>query len=462
MDVTISNVITVHEPVPELVAWANKNLELTNPDYEKKVRMGYWVGQTPKTIRLYETRGTDLILPYGLLRNIWPIIRDTKPIMAFPEPYNVNYGDTNIPLYDYQEEAVEAMLKAKFGILQSPAGSGKTQMGVALIKKFERRALWLTHTVDLLNQSKERAAQYIDKKLLGTITAGKVEIGEGITFATVQTMSTLDLSQYEDLWDVVVVDEVHRVAGSPTKVTMFYKVLNHLKARHKYGLSATVHRADGLIKCAYALIGNVVHEVSQDTVASKIMHVGIAPRYTGVPVSDECLNPDGTLNYVQMINYLASVSTRNKQIVADLVEQRGHSCLILSDRLEHLATLMDMLPPDMRENAAMMSGKMVSKREKELRSAILDEMRDGTLKYLFATYSLAKEGLDVPRLDRLFMATPVKDETVVIQSIGRIARTYPGKDNPICFDYVDYIPFCRSAYKQRTRHYNKNGAYYVP
>lgn len=41
----------------------------------------------------------------------------------------------------------------------------------------------------------------------GTITEGKVNIGKGITFATIQTMCKLDLSRYKDFWDVIIVDE---------------------------------------------------------------------------------------------------------------------------------------------------------------------------------------------------------------------------------------------------------------
>ena len=143
------------------------------------------------------------------------------------------------------------------GILQSPAGSGKTQIGISMIASLGKRALWLTTTKDLLLQSKKRAEQYMDKSLIGTITEGKVNIGTGVTFATIQTMCKLDLALYKDVWDVIIVDECHSCSGSPTKVTRFSKVLNSLSARHKYGLSATVHRADGLIKTTYALLGKV-------------------------------------------------------------------------------------------------------------------------------------------------------------------------------------------------------------
>lgn len=137
-----------------------------------------------------------------------------------------------VPLYDYQQKAVDEVLAKHYGILQSPAGSGKTQMGISIVERLGRRTLWLTHTKDLLNQSKTRAEQYMKESLIGTITEGKVSIGKGITFATIQTMCRLDLAQYKYLWDVIIVDECHRCSGTPTAMTQFYKVLNSLSARH--------------------------------------------------------------------------------------------------------------------------------------------------------------------------------------------------------------------------------------
>lgn len=460
MSVTISNVITVDNPSPQLMTWCQKNLKLRNPEYDKKVRMHFWVGNTPEFLYLYEVHGFKLVLPYGCLRSIIPMINKDDIKTEFATPVKVDYG-CEVPLYDYQEKAVEEVYWKQYGILQSAAGSGKTQMGIALIAKRGTRALWLTHTKDLLTQSKQRAEQYIDNSLLGTITEGKVNIGSGITFATVQTMCNLDLAQYKDMWDVVVVDECHRVAGTPTAVSQFSKVLNSLAARHKYGLSATVHRADGLIQATFALLGDVIYTVPAEAVADKIMKVGICPVPTGVGISRACQNPDGTLNYTKLIGYLTESDERNRQIVECITADREKPSLILSDRLSHLETLMSMLPDDMRKDAVMVSGKMTTKKGKAEREQAIADMRSGTKKYLFATYSLAKEGLDIPCLERLYMATPQKDYAVITQSIGRIARTSKGKEDPVVYDFVDDIQFLVKAYKKRCTTYRKNGCYFV-
>ena len=460
--ITVSNVITIDHPSGELLTWCQRNLRLRNPEYDKKKRMNFWVGNTPEYLYLYEIHGDSLVLPYGVLRRLGNMesLIGTEMFYDFPIADYIDYGNS-VPLYDYQQKAVDDSFWKLFGIIQSPAGSGKTQMGIALIAKWGKRALWLTHTKDLLLQSKQRAEQYMDPSLLGTITEGKVNIGKGITFATVQTMCKLDLTQYKHYWDVIVVDECHRVAGSPTSVSQFSKVLNSLAARNKYGLSATIHRADGLIASTFALIGDVIYTVPQEAVADKIMKVGICPIPTGIRISRECLNTDGTLNYAKMINYLAESEERNRCIVECITENRDNPSLVLSDRLGHLETLMNMLPADMRRDAVMVSGKMTTKKGKAEREQAIEDMRSGTKKYLFATYSLAKEGLDIPILERLYMATPQKDYAVITQSIGRIARTAEGKADPVVYDFVDDIQYLIKAYKKRCATYKKNGAYFV-
>lgn len=457
---TVGNQLRIQEPTADLLDWCKKNMVLANPDYAKKVRMHLWLGNTPQKLYLMQWDGDTLVLPYGCLNTVLSM-GECEVINDLPVPKEVDFG-CSVPLYDYQEAAKEAMLKAYYGILQSPAGSGKTQVGIALAAALGRKTLWLTHTRDLLSQSKNRAEQYMSPLLTGTITEGRVQIGKAITFATVQTMCNLDLGRYRDVWDCIIVDECHRVAGTPTSVTQFSKVLNSLAARHKYGLSATVHRADGMIAATYALLGQIAYQVPDAAVAEKVMTVSVLPRPTHQGLSREFLDTDGTIIYAKLVNFLADRYDRNELIAADLVENRNHYNLILSDRLSHLEYLMKHLPHDLRDQAVMVDGKMTSKKAKAMREQAIEDMRQGRKRYLFATYSLAKEGLDIPRLDRLYLATPQKDYAVITQSIGRIARTFEGKAEPVVYDYVDEgIQYLVRSYKKRCATYRKCGCKFI-
>ena len=460
MNTKIANRIFIEDPTDEVKNWVKENLKFPNPEYAKKERMGFWTGRTPKELRLYEWDGNTLIIPFGVCREILPLLKGTSVYCDFRQDNIISYTGIPISLYDYQKEAVLKMMAAKYGILKATTGSGKTQMGIALIRALRRRALWLCHTADLLKQSRDRALQYMDESLIGTITEGKVNVGVGVTFATVQTMANLELSQYRDYWDVVIVDECHRVSSSATTFTRYEKVLNHLSARHKIGLTATPERSDGLIKATYALIGKIAYEVPDEAVADRVMNVKVWRKDTGIELDEEtCLNDDGTINYVKLIEHLTTNEQRNRQIAREIMNNKGHSCLILSERLNQLEAIRALLPYEMQEESAFINGKMQSKKAKADRENAIEDMRTGKKKYLFASYSLAKEGLDVPILDRLFLASPAKFSSVITQAVGRIRRTAEGKETPVVIDFVDEdIGYCERAWKERCRSYRKIGA----
>ena len=106
----------------------------------------------------------------------------------------------------------------------------------------------------------------------------------------------------------------------------------------------------------------------------------------------------------------------------------------------------------------IIDGSMQSKKGRQMRQDALNMMRDGSKNILFATYSLAREGIDIPRLDRLFLASPKKDCAVLEQSLGRISRSFPGKTDAICYDYVDRrIGICIGLYRHRYNTYLKMG-----
>ena len=455
MEIIISNEITIKDPTSDIRAWVYDKLKVSNPEYSKKIRLGLWVGSTPKEIKLYRASGNDLIVPFGVwnsLASAFPIIETTPKEYRIAANKAVNYK-ASINLYDYQKKALKSLLRAHGGILQSKAGSGKTRIGIALICALGKKTLWMTHTNELLNQSYNAAAEFIDKKLLGKISAGKIQIADGITFATVQTLSKADLQALRYEWDVVVVDECHRCSGTVNQATMFSKVLNNLAAPYKYGLSATLHRADGLILCTYSLLGGVAHRVPDDVVNT--MKVRIEKKETGVQISRECLDTDGTLVYAKLINYLAEHKRRNLIISDDLfkLSEQGHSIILLSDRVEHLNELYRLLPTEQQNYAVILHGKV----KKADREKALEQMRNKEKHILLATYQLAKEGLDVPCLDRLLLATPVKDYAIVVQSVGRIARVCEGKGTPVVYDYVDDIGFLQGMWKKRCTSYRKDG-----
>lgn len=444
----------LHYAIDEL----KRKYTVPNPEFYRRERMGKWTGGTPKEFALWENRGDGLHFPYGALNDIIYALHENgcgvsfekDPMWYFPPVVSAADFD-KIKLYDYQQKAFDAAMKAYHGVLVAPCGSGKTQIGLEIAAQLGYRTLWLTHTHDLLNQSMSRAKACFDlpNEAFGTITSGKVNIGKFITFATVQTMANLDLSHYKHEWNCIIVDECHHVAGSPTKVMQFSMVVGSLSAKHKFGLTATPKRQDGLTACMFAYLGPKFHEISKEAVGDKTCPVEYQFVDTGWDCDvDDVTNPDGTLNYTKLINVVCEDKDRNDKICSQIRIAFGATrdgvVLVLSERVGHLERLReDALGPAV--------GRIITgKTPKAQRDLYLRRVRDGSCHLIFATYQLAKEGLDIPNLTHVILASPNKTDTTITQAVGRVSRACKGKDHGTVIDFNDeFMPLMRWADKRR-------------
>lgn len=395
--------------------------------------MNLWLGNTPKKLYLFVKDQEKLILPYGVKERVFKILEENEIPYEVEEnfvshPINLKMK-TDLSLYDYQEKAIKEVLKKDNGILVSPAGSGKTRMAMALIKERNVKTLWLTHTLDLLRQSK-RVYRTFFKNMPGEISGGKINIKD-VTFATVQTLNNVDLTKLKDTFEMVIVDEVHRVGGTPTNLTMFYKTLSNLNARYKYGLTATIYpKRNDSSMTPLCLIGDVIHEVPVETVPRiTAEHIAV---FLDTPQSEIYLNPDLTLNYNQLVDYLVYDQTRNNAIYNSLERNKDRFNLVLSNRNDHLEILHNMLYVNGIESRILTGDKKKKERDK-----ILNDFKEGKYNFLLSNYQLAKEGLDIPIADTLHLVMPMRDKRTVVQSKGRIERLYKDKKEAYLYDYVD-------------------------
>lgn len=429
-----------------------ERLTFPNPEYSKREQMGKYTGRTPKNIVLYERKGDDLILPFGMLGFVFEHRNEFNEGInnAILPPQAMFDYVSSIRPYLYQEEAIKAALKARNGIIVAPCGSGKTQIALEVAARLGMRMLWITHTLELMKQSMDRAKSVygLTAKDYGTITGGNVDVGRVVTFATVQTLANIDLTKYRDYWQVVIVDECHKAVGTPTKLMMFWKVVSSLSARYKFGVTATPKRADGLEPAMFALLGGMIHEIHKEEVADTTCPVHVEVKETRfAPSAFEITAPDGTIDYNRLMQRIVSDAGRNA-LICDDIDYCPKPCMVLTDRVSHAIFFKGMLGA----RARLLCG---SERKKD-REAAMKDILEGRADVIVATYPIAKEGLDIPQLRSVILATPTKNEVTIVQSCGRVGRRSPGKEFGIVYDYVDKSPVLSRGFDVRRKIYKKS------
>lgn len=246
MKLTINSQIIIEEPSQAIKDYCKTNLTIKNPEIQKKQAMGFWTGNISKYIKMYSINGDKYILPMGCIDDIWQMRDDCEYKIDLKDHLKLDFPKSNITLYDYQEQAVNEMITHKRGILESKCGSGKSIMGLEIIRRIGYKALIICEKKEIQNQFKDYLENNFGMKQsdYGLIKEGKVEIGKYITIALRQTMANMDLLQYKNEWGTIIVDECQNVGGSVTKATQYSKILNNLASQYRIGLSATGYRVD--------------------------------------------------------------------------------------------------------------------------------------------------------------------------------------------------------------------------
>ena len=236
----------------------------------------------------------------------------------------------------------------------------------------------------------------------------------------------------------LIVDEAHHWSAP-----VFSRSLRKMRCEKILALSATPERKDGLTSLLYWNMGEILYRKIRDPEELDVNMI----MYNGGQ-RKEFKMKDGNICLPKMINDMVKDDARNNLLVEIIFKlyHADRNIIILSDRIQQLHSLRDgLLAHEIPANdiAYYIGATPASEREKaEKRRVIL------------STYSMAKEGLDIPPLDALVMATP-KGE--VEQVVGRVQRPYPNKKVPNVVDVVDSWSMFEQLRWKRSKYYKKMG-----
>jgi superfamily II DNA or RNA helicase len=149
---------------------------------------------------------------------------------------------------------------------------------------------------------------------------------------------------------------------------------------------------------------------------------------------------------------------RNHLIVGDVLAavQANRYPVLLTERREHLDTLVSLLSPHI-QNVIVMTGGMGKKQRKQLAEQIARISADQP-RVIVATGRFLGEGFDDERLDTLFLALPISWRGTLTQYAGRLHRLNTAKKEVIIYDYVDFeVPMLARMHARRRTGYKSIG-----
>lgn len=311
-------------------------------------------------------------------------------------------------------------------------------MALHLIVELGVKTMVIVHKDFLSNQWRERIAEFIPAARVGLIKAQTVDVvDKDVVLASVQTLSMKDHDEalFKGI-GFVIIDESHRIATE-----IFSKALVKRTFRYSLGISATVQRKDGMTKALVYFVGDVLFKGKRredDVLVVQKRFEDDTPSYR----REERIGMSGNPNMSRMINNITEHAPRNKAIVESIKHaidvQPGRRVLVLSDRKAQLTSMKEGL-----EATGLTAGFYWG----GMKPAALAESE--TKQVMLATFAYASEGMDVPGLDTLVLASPKSD---IEQSVGRILRlkAEARTRHPLVIDFVDtFSLFDRQGGKRR-------------
>jgi len=289
---------------------------------------------------------------------------------------------------------------------------GKTFTAIAVAAKLGQKTLVVVHTLALRDQWEKEIEHCLGIKP-GIIGSGKFDVTPIIVVANVQTLGK-KMKEIQNMFGTLILDEMHHVSA-PT----FSKIIDKSNARYKIGLSGTLKRKDGKHVIFNDYFGFDVHQPPKENY--------ITPRV--VLVKSETRFPDSAkIPWANRVNAVAYDEGYQRMIsqLASVYAAKGHKVLVVSDRVQFLNRCADLTG----NNAICITGELPH----EQRDEELKKIKDGTADILYGSQSIFSEGISVNELSCLILGTPINNEPLLIQLIGRVIRKMDGKIQPVVLD----------------------------
>ncbi len=451
--------VSRHELPPPL---RNRLLRLAafqNPEFYKAQAMRLPVFNKPRIIACAEEFPEHIALPRGCLKEVISLL---KAIGATYELTDKRHHGASIhvtfqgELKPDQRKAGREMLQHDIGVLSATTAFGKTVLAAWLIAQRNVNTLVLVHRKSLMDQWRERLAEFldIDVREIGCLGGGRKKLKGRIDIALLQSLVRKDVvdDRVAD-YGHLVVDECHHVSARN-----FELAVRRAKAKYITGLTATPTRKDGHHPIIFMQCGPIRYQVdARNHSSTEALERQVIVRPTSFspinPLSDNLRTA-----FVELMHQLTVDAPRN-QMICDEIEtavKAGAHPLILTERTAHIQALAEVLQAR-KLKTCLLQGGMTRKQTQDTFERLRAEPKDSP-PVLIATGKFIGEGFDHPPLDSLFLTLPISWRGTVAQYLGRLHRQYEGKTKVTVYDYADLnVPMLARMFNRRCKSYGKLG-----
>jgi hypothetical protein len=307
----------------------------------------------------------------------------------------------------------------------APCGFGKTVTALSLICDLRMYALIIVNTEVMERQWRARIEEHMEG-----------DTDQAIEICTIQAFLHSNApSRITQTPGIIVVDEAHFLPAR-----MFSQVLSsspiYPGCCYRIALTATPEREDNRHLWLFSHFGPIAFRgVPRIVPGTVYVVVRNGNQYEGY-------------NYTSIMLAMSRDEARNDALLGciDHALEEPRAILVLSLYTSHLDNIQKQWDIRRGEDKSCHMYTMYGANR-----TLPDDGQIIAPSITFATYALAKQGLDCPRLDTLILALPCKNVT---QAVGRIMRRDPDHGARI-YDIYDLTPVCRLGQRKRSEYYRE-------
>ena len=445
--------------------WNTKIVSTEQGEYAKEILNEFERLWNSKYSLNYEQFIETYELNYKLIKEQRKIARAKK--ISSLEEYKLQPNAMQISFINNLNKILEK--GEKRALLISATGTGKTYASAfALRENKPRRALFLVHREQIAKQAIESYKKIFgETKTFGLLSGNSKEFEADFLFSTMQMMSKEDIFKKfkEDEFDIIVIDEAHRIGASS-----YQKIIQYFKPKLLLGMTASPERTDGYdvykefnynIACEIRL-----KQALEENFLCPFHYFGITDiEFDGETIDENTeLSDFSKLTCDERVNYII------KQI-----EFYGHSgtttngLVFCSSKREALA-LSDKFN-DRGYFTVVLTGEDSQEKREEAINRLTSKNIEEKIDYIF-TVDIFNEGVDIPEINQVIMLRPTESPIVFVQQLGRGLRKAADKEYVVILDFIGnyknnfMIPIAlsgdRSYNKDNIRRYVLEGERIIP